>query len=88
MPNPPPPPPPPPPFPTLTSATQLAGFVRDARASLGWTYAKATAKCRVSYRFYWELENGAKPHAQLDKVLAVARGLGLQIMVMPRPAPR
>jgi len=80
--------PPPPPFSALTSAAQLARYVRDARESLGWTYAKAAAKCRVSYRFYWELENGAKPHAQLDKVLAVARGLGLQIMVMPGATPR
>lgn len=80
---------PPPPAPTsfaLTSAAQLGRYVRDARERLGWTYAKAAANCRVSYRFYWELENGAKSRAQLDKVLAVARGLGLQILVLPGSA--
>ena len=79
-------PPPPPASPALTSAAQLGRIVRAAREALGLTYAKAAAKCRVSYRFYWELENGVKPHAQLDKVLAVARGLGLQILVLPGAA--
>ena len=78
-------PPPPPTSSALTSATQLGRLVREARERLGWSYAKAASRCRVSYRFYWELENGVKPHAQLDKVLAVTRGLGLQILVMPGP---
>jgi transcriptional regulator with XRE-family HTH domain len=77
------PPPPPPTASALVSAAQFGRCAREAREALGWTYAKAAAKCRVSYRFYWELENGAKPHARLDKVLAVARGLGLQILVLP-----
>lgn len=80
--------PPPPPFSALANAAQLGAFVREARGRLGWSYAKAATKCRVSYRFYWQLENGDKPRAQLDKVLAVARALGLQIMVMPGPALR
>jgi transcriptional regulator with XRE-family HTH domain len=74
-------------FPALTTAAQLGGFLRAARVRQGLTYAKAAAKCRVSYRFYWELENG-KPGARLDKALAVARSMGLLITVIPGGAPR
>ena len=74
-------------FPALTSAAQLGGFLRIARERQGLTYAKAAAKCRVSYRFFWELEHG-KPGARLDKVLAVAKAIGIQIAVIPFAGPR
>jgi transcriptional regulator with XRE-family HTH domain len=74
-------------FPALTSAAQLGGFIRIARERQGLTYAKAAAKCRVSYRFFWELEHG-KPGARLDKTLAVARSMGLLITVIPGGGPR
>jgi transcriptional regulator with XRE-family HTH domain len=74
-------------FPALTSAAQLGSFIRIARERQRLTYAKAAAKCRVSYRFFWELEHG-KPSAQLGKALTVARSMGLLITLIPGGAPR
>jgi transcriptional regulator with XRE-family HTH domain len=74
-------------FPALTSAAQLGGFIRIARERQRLTYAKAAAKCRVSYRFYWELEHG-KASVRLDKALVVARMMGILITVIPGGAPR
>lgn len=83
MPTPNPPSAPPPLFAPVATPTQLGAALRDARQRLGWTYAKAAEKCRVSYKYYWELEHGRRPRAQLDNVLAVVKAMGLALTAMP-----
>ena len=72
--------PPPPSFAALGSSAQFARALRAAREARGLTYAGAAAKCRVSYRFYWELENG-RSDARLGKAIAVGKALGVQLLL-------
>lgn len=70
----------------VASPADFGKATRLARERLGLGTREASRKCRVSYRFYWDLESG-KRTARLDKVVAVAKALGIAIMLVPG-APR
>lgn len=77
----------PPTLPFVTNARQLGAAVRTAREGLGWSQPRAAARAGVGLRFLRELETG-KATVRLDKVLAVTRAHGLQLVVLPGPPPR
>jgi transcriptional regulator with XRE-family HTH domain len=62
----------------VEDAGQLGRVVRSVRVQAGLTQADAAALCGVSAPFLNALERG-KPTARLAGVLAVCRGLGIQI---------
>lgn len=65
-------------MPAIHSTKALGAAVRKIRKSLKMTQAEAAGACGVGVRFLSELENG-KPTVQLDSVLAVVSGLGLEL---------
>lgn len=60
----------------------LAGAVRDRRKELGLTQTDLADLAGASRRFVHALEAG-KPTLRLDKVLAVCRVVGLDLVVSP-----
>lgn len=64
------------------SYTILAAAIRRRRLELGLRQDELAALAGVSTRFVHTLEQG-KPTVQLDKVLAVLRQLGLDLMLEP-----
>jgi y4mF family transcriptional regulator len=61
-----------------TTGFQLASELRRRRRELGLTQEELAELAGVSTRFLHDLEN-AKPSVQLDRVLAVAETLGLEL---------
>lgn len=59
-------------------AAGLAHGLRERRRGLGLTQQELADLAGVSTRFVHDLEN-AKPTVQLDRVLAVAHALGLDL---------
>jgi y4mF family transcriptional regulator len=62
--------------------SELAAEVRHRRLALGLHQDELAALAGVSTRFVHTLEQG-KPTVQLDKVLAVLRQLGLDLVLEP-----
>jgi y4mF family transcriptional regulator len=63
---------------TGSTSFQLAAALRNRRRELGLTQEELAELAGVSTRFMHDLEN-AKPTVQLDRVLAVAETLGLEL---------
>lgn len=67
----------------LTDPRALGAAVRDARKRAGWTQADLAQRSAVSRQFVIGLERGANPGAELQRVLAVLRALGLAVSLLP-----
>lgn len=61
----------------------IGKLVRKARKDQGLTQVEAAGFLNVGTRFLSDLENG-KPTVQLEKALDVLKGLGFQIIAVPR----
>ncbi len=61
----------------------IGELVRKARKDQDLTQAEAAGYLNVGTRFLSDLENG-KPTVQLEKALNVLKGLGFQILALPR----
>ncbi len=62
---------------------EIGRQVRDRRRALGLRQDQLAGAAGVGLRFLVELEQG-KPTAQIGKVLAVIRALGLTLHIEPR----
>ncbi len=62
----------------ITSSEDIGQFIKQKRKDDGLTLLEAAAICDVSYAFFSALENG-KETVQLNKVLQVLRGLGIEL---------
>lgn len=67
----------------ITSPEDLGKIIRQKRKDDGLTLEEASAVCGVSYAFLSALENG-KETVRLNKVLQVARCLGIEFEASPR----
>ena len=67
----------------IEAPTDLGIQVRMKRKKDGLTQMEAAALCGVGTRFISDLENG-KATLELGKTIQVLRGLGLDILVLPR----
>jgi len=63
----------------ITSALQLGAALREQRIARGLTQAQLAEHASVSRAFVIDLEKGARPRAELTRVLAVVRALDLAI---------
>ncbi len=72
----------------ITNPEDIGQIIKQKRKSDGLTLVEAAAVCGVSYAFLSALENG-KATVQLNKVLQVLSGLGLELQASIRswPAP-
>lgn len=75
----------------LPDIRAFGAAVRDARAAAGWTQAELASRAGVSRQFVINLERGNGPRAELMRVFAVLRALGLAVALVdavePAPAP-
>ncbi|NOQ52881.1 MAG: helix-turn-helix domain-containing protein [Desulfuromonadaceae bacterium] len=62
----------------IINPEDIGQIIRQKRKDDGLTLAEAAAVCGVSYAFLSALENG-KATVQLNKVLQVLRGLGIEL---------
>jgi y4mF family transcriptional regulator len=62
----------------INNSEDIGQIIRQKRKDDGLTLAETAAVCGVSYAFLSALENG-KSTVQLNKVLQVFRGLGLEL---------
>jgi HTH-type transcriptional regulator/antitoxin HipB len=67
----------------ITSSEDLGKIIKLKRKDDGLTLEEAAAVCGVSYAFLSALENG-KETVRLNKVLQVARCLGIELDATPR----
>jgi len=67
----------------ISSAHDLGKIIKQKRKDDGLTLEEAAAVCGVSYAFLSALENG-KETVRLDKVLQVARCLGIELVATSR----
>ena len=67
----------------ITSSEDIGNIIRQKRKDDGLTLEEAAAVCGVSYAFLSALENG-KETVRLNKVLQVARCLGIELVASPR----
>jgi y4mF family transcriptional regulator len=70
---------------TLVSIQTLGAMVRDRREALKLSQQTLATRAGVGRRFVSELENG-KPSLEFDKVLAVARTVGIDLLAAARRA--
>lgn len=64
---------------------EIGAFVRDLRASHGWSQAELARRAGVGRRFLIELESG-KPTVRLDAARRVVRLFGREIGIVDAPA--
>lgn len=62
----------------ISNAEDIGRIIRQKRKDDGLTLDEAAAVCGVSYPFLSALENGKKT-VQLDKLLLVLQGLGIDL---------
>jgi HTH-type transcriptional regulator/antitoxin HipB len=67
----------------ITNSEDLGKIIKLKRKDDGLTLEEAAAVCGVSYAFLSALENG-KETVRLNKVLQVARCLGIELEATPR----
>jgi transcriptional regulator with XRE-family HTH domain len=67
----------------ITNPADLGRIIKQKRKDDGLTLEEAAAVCGVSYAFLSALENG-KETVRLNKVLQVARCLGIELEATPR----
>ena len=60
----------------INTPADIGRIIRKKRKGDGLSLIEAAALCNVGYRFLSDLENG-KETVQLDKVLQVLKGLGI-----------
>lgn len=68
---------------TIKNSSDLGVQIRKKRKRLKLTQTEFAEMCNVGTRFISELENG-KPTLEIDKVIKVAAGLGLNLLVRER----
>ena len=61
----------------------IGKLIRKSRKDQGLTQAEAAGYLNVGTRFLSDLENG-KPTVQLEKTLHVLKGLGFEILAVPK----
>ena len=61
----------------------IGDLVRKSRKDQGLTQAEAAGYLNVGTRFLSDLENG-KPTVQLEKALHVLKGLGFEVLAVPK----
>lgn len=69
----------------LPDPLRLGAALRDVRLNRGWTQHQLADAAGVSRAFVIDLERGKRPAAELTRVLAVARALGLALALVPAP---
>jgi transcriptional regulator with XRE-family HTH domain len=62
---------------------RLGIALRDARKVKGWTQQQLADRAGVSRQLIIDLERGRRPRAELSRVLALARALGLGLALEP-----
>ena len=62
----------------ITHSENIGHIIKQKRKDDGLTLIEAAAICGVSYAFFSALENG-KETVQLNKVLQVLSGLGIEL---------
>ncbi len=67
----------------INTPADIGRIIRKKRKEDGLSLIEAAALCNVGYRFLSDLENG-KATAQLNKVLQVLRGLGIDAWLRAR----
>jgi transcriptional regulator with XRE-family HTH domain len=70
--------------PTIETVAEFGAFIRSMRTRSGLRIDDAAALCGVSVALLSALENGKPRGVGLDKVLNIARQLGLAILAVPR----
>jgi HTH-type transcriptional regulator/antitoxin HipB len=65
----------------------LGAAVRQARDAHGWTQEELAKAAGVSRAFIVGLERGARPRAEMFRVLAVVRALGKAITLLDDQQP-
>ncbi|GCE77396.1 helix-turn-helix domain-containing protein [Cellulomonas biazotea] len=70
-----------------TSTGEIGAQLRAARRGQGLTQAEVAVAAHVSRAFVVDLEGGKRPGAELGRVLAVARVLGLGVALVPEQVP-
>jgi HTH-type transcriptional regulator/antitoxin HipB len=68
----------------VTDVRTLGAAIRVQRLARGWTQADLADRAKVSRRFVGELEAGQRIGAELGRVFAVLRALGLAIGLIDR----
>ena len=63
----------------------LGAAVREARTARGWTQSEVAGRAGVSRSFVLDIERGARPRAELTRVLSVLRALGKSLVVVDDP---
>jgi y4mF family transcriptional regulator len=66
----------------ISNPLALGAAVRRARAVRGWTQQDLAGHAGVSRAFVIDLERGARPRAELMRVLAVLRALGKALVLV------
>ena len=67
----------------IENVKQLGELIKVNRKEMGFTQSELANFCKVGNRFVVELEAG-KPTLQFDKVLNIARLVGLELMAIKR----
>lgn len=73
--------------PLAKDSVSLGALIRGHRADHQWTQAELADRAGVSRRFVSELESGSRTGAELSRVLAVVRTLGLGVALLPSESP-
>ena len=73
--------------PGSTDPQGLGAAIRQARDARGWTQAVLAERSGVSRAFVLDLERGARSRAELGRVLAVVRALGLAVILVDDERP-
>lgn len=71
----------------MSTPTELGAAIRSSRQTLGMTQAQVARKAGVARAFVVDVENGRRTGAELWRVLAVLRAVGLGVLTAPLPAP-
>lgn len=69
----------------IKTVQEIGQIVRETRKNQGLTQEMLAGLCHVGVRFVGDLERG-KPTCQIDKILTILQGLGVQITLDPPPA--
>lgn len=67
----------------IENVKQLGELIKANRKEMGFTQSELASFCKVGNRFIVELESG-KPTLQFDKVLSIARLVGLELTAVKR----
>lgn len=72
---------------TAITVVDLGAQLRAARRARGLTQAELAERAGVSRNFVVQVERGQRRGAELDRVLALVRALGLELALLDRPRP-